>query len=92
MYRALEHGTAKKSCQYHATVEKFPEDIQDFANRFAEMQTKRHLADYDPHTKVTKSSVLVDLKAAEDVIGRLKKVPLKDRRAFAAYVLLKRRT
>jgi len=89
-YRALEHNFSKKCCQ-HKDVDKFPQEIQDFAAMFVTMQEKRHRADYDPWTKNYKSSVLVDLRSVEKVIKDFNLVSIKDRRAFAAYVILKRR-
>ncbi len=89
-YRALEHGLSKKCCQ-NTDIQKFPQEIQDFADMFVTMQEKRHRADYDPDEKNYKSSVLVDLKSVEKVILDFPNAPLKDRRAFAAFVILKRR-
>jgi uncharacterized protein (UPF0332 family) len=88
VYRSLEHGNAKRSCD-HKRVSKFPQEIQDFANAFVSMQAKRHKADYDPHERIYKSAVLFDIELAKDVMDKFKHVSLKDRRAFAAYVLLK---
>ena len=70
---------------------KFPVEIQDFANQFVAMQSKRHVADYDPETTLNKSTVLADLFAAENTIQQFNSAPIKDRRAFAAYVLFKTR-
>lgn len=55
------------------------------------MQLKRHRADYDPLERFYKSSVQQDIAEAENVMRRFSKVPLKDRRAFAASVLFKKR-
>ena len=55
---------------------------------FVEMQDKRHRADYDPDEVFYKSEVIEDLDDAADVLSRFQKVPVKDRRAFAVYVLL----
>ena len=90
-YRALEHGVVKRCCQKSAIMEKFPQEIQDFAAMFVTMQEKRHSADYDPEARTYKSTVLIDLQSVEKVISDFSKVPIKDRRAFAAYVLLKTR-
>lgn len=70
----------------------FPDDIQDFANAFVGMQEKRHRADYHPHERFYKSEVLTDIANCEDVIERFMAVDVKDRRAFAAYVLFKTRS
>ena len=55
---------------------------------FAEMQDKRHRADYHPDEVFYKSEVIEDMDDAADVLSRFQKVPVKDRRAFAVYVLL----
>lgn len=54
------------------------------------MQTKRHMADYDPDPGVqfTKSETLYDISEAEDAIIRFGEVARSDRRAFAIYLLL----
>ena len=52
------------------------------------MQQKRHDADYDPDATFVKSDVLASISDAEAAIQRFSRAPLKDRRAFAVYVLL----
>lgn len=89
-YRALEHGACKNACK-NGKIGQFPEEIQDFANLFITMQEKRHTADYDPHAKEFKSVVLLDINQVEAVIDTFTAAPLKDRRAFAAFVLFKYR-
>ena len=91
VYRALDHGLAKNNCKNQETIKKFPKEIEDFANMFVALQTKRHMADYDPDARFYKSEVRQDVAEAADVMDRFKDVPLKDRRAFAAYVLFKSR-
>lgn len=90
-YRALEHAFAKNACKDGSIVTKFPKAIEDFANNFVAMQEKRHAADYDPSVKLTKSEVVTDIKTAREAIVEFQKVPIKDRRAFAAHVLFKKR-
>jgi uncharacterized protein (UPF0332 family) len=89
-YRALEHGLSKKCCQ-HPSIQKFPQEIQDFADMFVVMQEKRHRADYDPDEKAYKSSVSVDLQSVKKVLLDFSDAPIEDRRAFAAFVIMKRR-
>jgi hypothetical protein len=91
VYRALEHGHAKNACRAHNVMQKFPRDIQDFANAFVAMQTKRHDADYDPDGKYFKSAVLTDIAAAEAVMDKFAKVPILHRNAFATWVHFKER-
>jgi uncharacterized protein (UPF0332 family) len=91
VYRALDHGFAKSACTNKATLSQFPKEIQDFANLFVQMQLKRHDADYNPDGTVFKSAVLTDVSTVEAAIDGFNKAPLKDRRAFAAFVLVKQR-
>lgn len=90
VYRSLEHGFAKKACRDNL-VAGFGVDIQDFANAFANLQERRHAADYDPHFKLTKSEVLSDIELAADVIERFESMPISEKRGFAAQVLFKSR-
>ena len=90
VYRALEHGFCKNSCKSRK-LNGFPQEIQDFAALFIAMQEKRHKADYDPNEKAIKSAVLLDIAQTEAVINGFGGAPLKDRRAFAAFVLFKQR-
>ena len=73
-------------------IKKFPRGIEDFANTFVTMQHKRHTADYDPFETFTKSSVESDIVLVEEAIKKFKGEPVSDRRAFCAYVILKRHT
>lgn len=89
VYRSLQHGVAKDACNNGDKISRFPVEIQDFANTFRTMQSKRHKADYDPSEKAYKSAVLVDIDQVKSAIERFEISPLKDRRAFAALVLFK---
>ena len=91
VYRSLEHGQAKDRCRDQAMLTRFPKAVEDFASAFVTMQEKRHHADYDPSGSFYKSEVEADLRLAEDVIAGLTTIAAKHRRAFCAYVLLKRR-
>ena len=90
-YRALDHGFAKNACQNQAKIALFPQAIQDFANGFVSLQAKRHLADYDPREVFYKSDTALQIDIVEFLIEEFQRTPLKDRRAFAAHVLLKAR-
>ena len=87
VYRALEHGPARQRCNRPAMVQKFPAEIQDFAEKFVLMQQKRHQADYGPECVFDKDTVLQDIIAVAEAIAKLRQVPVKDRRAFAVYLL-----
>lgn len=90
-YRALEHGYVRSQCS-RSDIRKFTQEIQYFIGSFTDMQRKRHQADYDPAGRWSKSDVLDDLDNAADAIEEFEAAPLKDRRAFAVFVLLKSRS
>ncbi|WP_217693526.1 hypothetical protein [Rhodovulum sp. ES.010] len=87
-YRAIDHGQAKNQCK-NGTIKRFPKDVEDFAALFIEAQDARHRADYDPGSRFTRSEVLVLIKRVEEAISAFQRVPKSDRRAFAAFVVLK---
>ena len=87
-YRALKHGTARDRARNRQYIAKFPPDIRSFADKFVEMQEKRHKADYDPTVNFPKLDVLSDIASVEEAIRRFNQSPIKDRRAFAVFVLL----
>lgn len=89
VYRALEHSSTNKCGKNNETLKKFPDDVIDFANKFRSMKIKRENADYDPTEKFFKSSVMLDIAEARDVIDRFNSSPRKDRCAFAAFMLFK---
>ena len=72
-------------------IRKFPVEIQSFAKSFADLQEKRHSADYDPFAQFAESDVSNDIATVEAAITDFKSAPAKHRRAFCAYVLLKDR-
>ena len=87
-YRALDHGRAWTQCDKKDMIRGFPQGIRDFADMFTDAQDERHVADYDPFWRQFKANVLLDIDSVEDAIRVFMAVPLKDRRAFAVYVLL----
>jgi len=87
-YRALEHGTARQRCDRNTIISRFPDEIQDFAKKFVDMQEKRHKADYDPEAAFSKLTVRRDIELVTRRIEVFGRIALKDRRAFAVYVLL----
>ncbi|WP_200276572.1 hypothetical protein [Rhodovulum adriaticum] len=89
-YRAIEHRQAKNQCT-NGKIKRFPKDVEDFAALFIEAQDARHRADYDPCSKFTRSEVLILIARVEEAIAAFKRVPKSDRRAFAAFVVLKLR-
>ena len=93
VYRALEHGTAKDRCKNKNILSTFPDDIQDFASIFVWSQEKRQLADYDPGLRqFSQVEVMLDVLFVHDAIKRFQEASIKDRRAFAVFVLFKNRS
>jgi hypothetical protein len=91
VYRALDHGAAKSACANETMIAKFPREIQEFSRAFVQLQLKRHEADYDPDATMYKSAALANIAIVETVIKEFSNVPLKHRRAFAAWVMFKKR-
>ena len=90
-YRASEHGFAKKQCKNVSVMIKFPSEIQNFANKFMELQEKRHRADYNPIHKLSRSEALTEINTAEILIKKLHSSPIKDKKAFAVWTIMKQR-
>lgn len=88
-YRALMHGMSKDACKKGEMISRFPDPIRDFANLYGQMQSKRHLADYDPLLRLSKSEVASDIELARQSILDFKQAPKKDQRAFCAYVMFR---
>ena len=70
-------------------MQKFPAEIQDFGDKFVDMQKQRHLADYDPVGTFTRSEVLQLIEETEKTIKQFELTTTGDQRAFAIYVLLR---
>lgn len=90
-YRAVEHRFSKNQCGNKAVVAKFPQEIEDFANLFETLQSKRHSADYDPTSRFFLQDAETFIDAAELAIKEFKSSGIKDRRAFAAWTTMKNR-
>jgi hypothetical protein len=69
-----------------------PKEVVTFADIFVRLQDERHRADYDPETRYTRADVQAFLSMAESAVSALSEAPRDDRTAFAALVLLKKRT
>lgn len=87
VYRTLEHRQTKVRCEN--VPSRFPDEMREFGQTFADLQSKRHFADYDPDHPVRKSDVVADIDDAKAVIDRFLATPASDRRDFAIHVLMK---
>ncbi|MDE3261158.1 MAG: hypothetical protein OYL41_04145 [Acidobacteriota bacterium] len=91
VYRSLQHGRAKRRCMNPRVIAPYPRAIQAFARGFAELQKKRHRADYDPSTSFKASQARESVDQAEELIRALQAAPEADLRDFALRVLLAER-
>ena len=95
VYRALDHGAAKNACEAAKNMN-FPQSIKKYASLFVEYQKKRHDADYNPYANTendgfTKADILDMIDQAEKAIEGMKTASPSDLKAFAAFILLKKR-
>lgn len=87
-YRALQHGTARKRCDDRQRIGLFPRGIRLFAQVFCSLQALREEADYNPSASFYAHDVYQWWYNADVAIRFFGRVRPKDRRAFAAHVLL----
>jgi uncharacterized protein (UPF0332 family) len=59
-----------------------PKAIQNVAAAFAELQEKRHLADYDRSERFKRSDVLVLIEQAKDYVAAFSRLPVSDDKRF----------
>ena len=91
VYRALEHGKAKRACRQQQALRAFPSEIHSFAETFVELQGVRHEADYALEGEYLRPNVLAIINTAEDAINEFGQADIRHRRGFAVHVLFKRR-
>lgn len=65
--------------------------VVDFATEIVRLQPRRHLADYDPYTKFTKTDVEGDVFMAAVSIDVFNGASEEEQRAFSSWVLFKER-
>ena len=91
VYRALEHGKAKRACRQQRALRAFPMEIRRFAEMFVDLQEARHEADYALEGQYLKPDVLAIIIRAGEAIDRFEQADIRHRRGFAVHVLFKRR-
>lgn len=99
VYRAFEHSNMRNLCFDAAKPtlprkladqiggEHFPEAIQVPARAFVELQGRRHLADYDPHFRFTKSDASVAIEMASFANDTFETANKSDKRNFLLCML-----
>lgn len=89
-YRSLEHGLAAAQCK-RPIIRRFPVEIQEFGEKFADNQQLRHAADYDPDASFTRIETLRLIDVADSAIWDFERSDAIDKRAFAVYVMFRSR-
>ena len=87
VYRALDHGRVKRQCTNKQNLNRFPQEIRNFAAQFVRMQQERHLADYDPLNHFSRSDVSFYIEETKSVTNAFENISRDERRAFAVFVL-----
>jgi hypothetical protein len=65
----------------------FENDIREFAAAVADLQEKRHSADYDPLFKTTISDTILTIAAARTAISQFEDAPAEGRAYFLSLLL-----
>lgn len=101
VYRSLEHGRAKDLCRdltkttlpqkYSglAPAGGFCADITQFCTAFADLQERRHAADYDPSERFLVADAKLTLGTAKSAIQKLEGAPQAERRLFIHLLVFK---
>jgi len=94
IYRSLEHTSLRNLCNEvqkqtlparyakYEPASGFGDDIKAVAAAVAELQEKRHSADYNPLLKFRTSDAVLAVSTARAAIGRLRSAPSAKKRAF----------
>ena len=99
VYRSVDHRDLKELCleakkqqmtrkyQSSVPVGGLGANIQAFASAVAELQEKRHSADYDPSTRVKTSDARLAIATARSAIGRFNRADEAQRTVFLFLML-----
>lgn len=92
--RAFEHGIMKAASNRIQDTRQFPftgedpnvvADLRTVAKTFAQLQEKRHMADYDNTTFWTKTDALSQVKSVQQAFGIWK--PIRNEQIAQAYLV-----
>jgi uncharacterized protein (UPF0332 family) len=99
IYRGIDHRSLRELCKAisgttlpakydaHAPPTGFGRNIYDFATAVVDLQEKRHLADYDPQFRVTKSDALLTISTARAALARFDSASASEKEAFLSLLL-----
>lgn len=99
VYRSFEHGTMAKACEQigkerppaRLGIERFGPEIGSVAAAFANLQSQRHRADYDPTARFERSNVEALISSASAALDALSRAPPAERDVFLTFLLLRGR-
>lgn len=99
VYRSVGHKSLRRLCEdivkenlpsrysRFAPEGGFGPDLQFFANTLVELQDRRHLADYDPLLRATRSTAVLTVQRSRDALERLRDSNRTLRRALLTLVI-----
>lgn len=99
VYRSIDHRGLRELCnemkkpqqtakyQNYAPANGFGPNIQAFASAVIELQEKRHIADYDPSSRVKTSDARLAIATAKSAIQRFQKASKTRQKAFLTLLL-----
>jgi hypothetical protein len=89
IYRGLDHTTARRELLRNRRDLSLP--AQNFTNAFADLQQRRHSADYDPNAVITIDDGAVYLNRAESAILDFAQITLDEQVHIATLTLVRSR-
>jgi hypothetical protein len=88
VYRSINHGALRKLCdRVRGKKLDFGDDIREFAAAVADLQEKRHSADYDPVFTAIRSDTRLTIRAARSAISQFEGAPEAERAHFLSLLL-----
>ncbi len=92
IYRAADHRPARNKLTSASLGNRFPREIRRFGAVFAEIQSQRHSADYDPHSDFSATGMSDLIDRVEIAISTFNQTPDDIRRDLAVHILTNIRT
>lgn len=91
VYRALEHGTVRDRLERFASEKTTSEGLRLLCVTFAQLQSERHHADYDPLARFRREDVLGSLARCRSALRALAAADREERLELATRVLFRDR-
>ena len=89
IYRGLDHTTARRELQRHR--QELSLRARNFADTFADIQVRRHSADYNPNAVITTNDSTTYLNRAESAMLGFTQITLDERIHIATLTLVRPR-